>query len=802
MSKKKKNKSAGGANKARDQKLDKLHEEERLNTAGEGQKLEEASLAGQAAAEALEEGVPTSGGAEAMEAAEAGEKLAEDAANAADSEEAAEEEADDDVEPGDADFAVEAEAEEPAAVESAGEEETSAPATAAAEGADEGNLSREELAARVKSNAEEAVEQEASQMKPRKPRRAPSGARPRKGRPGRRSTAQQQRGGGPIGGGGPAAMVPGEKAKDFKGTMKKLLAYLGGYVPAIIACIVLVIASTVFAIWGPKIMAGATDELMRGMLAMITGSGGIDFTLVGRILLTCAGLYVISAVLQYVQGFLLTGIANKVSYRMRSELSEKINKLPLSYYDHESYGNVLSRITNDVDTLTTTMTQSLPQLISGVTTVIGILIMMLTMNVWMALITLLILPVSLVLVIRIVKHSQPYYMQQQDFLGEANGQVEETYGGHLVIKAFNHEKKSNEEFAQVNEKLYKAAWKSQFFGGMMMPVMNLVSNIGYVIVCIVGGFFVLTGATTVGGIQAFIVYVRNFTQPITQIANASNVMQQTAAAAERVFNFLGEEEEEPDPAEPVQPDGLEGSVYFAHVSFGYSPEKTIIHDFSAIVEPGKMVAIVGPTGAGKTTMVKLLMRFYDVDTGAILIDEYNVRQFARNDLRGMFGMVLQDTWLYNDTIMENIRYGRLDATDEEVIAAAKAAQADRFIRTLPDGYQMVLNEEASNISQGQKQLLTIARTILADPKIMILDEATSSVDTRTEIAIQKAMKTLMEGRTAFVIAHRLSTIRDADMILVMRDGDIVETGTHTELLARGGFYAELYNSQFETGVTA
>ncbi len=656
----------------------------------------------------------------------------------------------------------------------------------------------EELARRteqVKTSAEQAAWEPAAPKAP--PRKSPAGRKP-----GAKKQSQRRQQHGPMGGGGPAAMMPGEKAQDFRGTMGKLFRYLGGYLPAIIVCFVLAAGSAVFAIFGPKVMAGATDELFSGLLAMITGTGGIDFNIVGSILLTCVGIYVISAILQYVQGLLLVNISNKVSYRLRRELSEKINKLPLSYFDHESYGNVLSRITNDVDTLTQTMTQSLPSIVSGIATIVGVLIMMFTMNVWMALITFLILPVSMLLVMRIVKYSQPMYMQQQNYLGEANGQVEEMFGGHLVVKAFNHEEKSNADFGEVNDRLYKAAWKSQFFGGMMMPVMNFVSNVGYVVVCIAGGFFVLSGSITVGSIQAFIQYVRTFTQPITQIANASNVMQQTAAAAERVFNFLGEEEEVPDPAEPVQPENVEGSVYFAHVSFGYVPEKTIIHDFSAVIEPGKTIAIVGPTGAGKTTMVKLLMRFYDVNSGAILVDEYDLKQFARGDLRGMFGMVLQDTWLYNDTIMENIRYGRLDATDEEVVAAAKAAQADRFIRTLPDGYHMVLNEEASNISQGQKQLLTIARTILADPRIMILDEATSSVDTRTEVAIQKAMKTLMEGRTSFIIAHRLSTIRDADMILVMRDGDIVETGTHTELLEAGGFYAELYNSQFETGITA
>jgi ATP-binding cassette subfamily B protein len=623
------------------------------------------------------------------------------------------------------------------------------------------------------------------------------------------SRSPQRQGGGMMGRGGPGAMMPGEKAKNFRGTLKNLMAYLNRYMPAIVVCLILAVGSTVFAILGPKILAGATDELFGGLLEMITGADtnvdgvvGINFTIILNVLLFCGGIYVVSAILNYVQGFILAGIATRVSYRMRGEISEKINRLPLSYFDRASHGEVLSRITNDVDTLTQTLNQSLPQMVSSITTLIGTLIMMLTINVWMTLITLLVLPISLVVVTQVVKRSQPYYQSQQKYLGEANGQVEEMYGGHLVVKAFNHEEESEREFDAVNEKLYSSAWKSQFWGGMMMPLMNFVGNIGYVLVCIMGGFFTLSGSITVGDIQAFIQYVRNFTQPITQIANSSNVLQQTAAAAERVFEFLNETEETPDTTEPVDHVDVEGSVYFAHVNFGYLPEKTIINDFSAIIQPGRQVAIVGPTGAGKTTMVKLLMRFYDVNNGAILVDGYDVKQFARNGLRGMFGMVLQDTWLYNDTIMENIRYGRLDATGEEVIAAAKAAQAHRFIRTLPDGYNMVLNEEASNISAGQKQLLTIARTILSDPKILILDEATSSVDTRTEMSIQKAMANLMRGRTSFVIAHRLSTIRDADMILVMRNGDIVETGTHHELLAKGGFYAHLYNSQFESGEIA
>ncbi len=607
---------------------------------------------------------------------------------------------------------------------------------------------------------------------------------------------QRNRGGmgGPM---GPGAMAPGEKAKNFKGTMVKLIKYIGGYLPGIIVSIAIAIGSTVLVLFGPKIMGRATDELFKGLLAMIAGTGGIDFDAIASILLFAGAIYIVGALLQYLQGFILNEIANKVSYRMRREISMKIDRMPLAYFDKTSYGDVLSRITNDVDTLTTTLNQSLSQMVTSATQIIGVIVMMLTINVWMTLITLLILPLSMVLVGFVIKRSQPYYVKQQEFLGKANGQVEEMYGGHVVVKAFNHEEESQKQFDEINDNLHASAWKSQFFGSLMMPLMNFVSNIGYVLVCILGGFFTLNGAISVGEIQAFIQYVRNFTQPIAQIANSSNILQQTAAAAERVFEFLGEAEETPDTDNPVELEKVDGSVFFAHVNFGYNPEKTIIHDFSAMIEPGQKVAIVGPTGAGKTTMVKLLMRFYDVDSGAILLDGYNVKQFKRNDLRGQFGMVLQDTWLYNDTIMENIRYGRLNATDEEVIAAAKAAQVDHFVRTLPDGYNMVLNEEASNISQGQKQLLTIARTILSEPKLLILDEATSSVDTRTEIAIQKAMANLMQGRTSFVIAHRLSTIRDADMILVMRDGDIVETGKHEELLEKGGFYAKLYNSQFE-----
>lgn len=603
--------------------------------------------------------------------------------------------------------------------------------------------------------------------------------------------------GGPMGGPMGRSGAPVEKAKDLKGTLKKLVSYLGKHMPAIIVALVVTIISTVFSIFGPKILGEATTEIGKGLSRMIAGTGGMDFTAIHKILLFCVGLYAVSAILQYASGFIFAGVATKVSYNMRKNISLKINRLPLSYFDRVSVGDILSRITNDVDTLTQTLNQGLPQLASGITTIIGVLIMMFSISWQMTLIAILILPVSILLVSVIVKRSQPYFLKQQNYLGAANGQVEEMYNGHVVVKAFNYEEESEKTFDEINENLHTTAWRSQFLSGLMQPVMNLVSNIGYVLVCIVGGFLALGGTITVGDIQSIIQYVRNFTQQISQITNISNVLQQTAAAAERVFEFLDEPEETPDTENPVVLDKVDGSVYFAHVNFGYVPEKTIIHDFSAIVEPGQSVAIVGPTGAGKTTMVKLLMRFYDVNSGAILIDGYDQKQFTRNGLRSMFGMVLQDTWLYNGTIMENIRYGRLDATDDEVIAAAKAAQADHFIRTLPDGYNMVLNEDASNISQGQKQLLTIARTILSDPKVLILDEATSSVDTRTEVAIQSAMNNMMKGRTSFIIAHRLSTIRDADMILVMKDGDIVETGTHDELLAENGFYAHLYNSQFE-----
>ena len=597
-------------------------------------------------------------------------------------------------------------------------------------------------------------------------------------------------------GGGPRGMMPGEKAKDFKGTMGKLISYLGKYLPAIIAVMLFAIASTVFSIIGPKILGNATTELFNGIIAQLTGTGGIDFEAVARILLFLGIIYLVSAVLSYIQGFIMTKVSTQISYGMRRDISQKINRMPLAYFDRVPNGEVLSRITNDVDTVTQTLNQSMTQIVTSVTQFIGVLVMMLTISPLMTLVALCILPLSLTIVSNVVKRSQPFFQKQQAYLGHANGHVEEMYGGHLVVTAFNGEEKSIKTFNEINDNLYNSAWKSQFLSGMMMPLMNFVGNLGYVGICILGGFLSLNGTITVGDIQAFIQYVRSFTQPIQQIANISNVLQQTAAAAERVFEFLDETEETPDPEQPLSPVLIQGEVAFAQVQCVYTPDKTIINDFSAIIQPGQKVAIVGPTGAGKTTMVKLLMRFYDVSEGAILLDGYDVRQFARNDLRDMFGMVLQDTWLYNGTILENIRYGRLAASDEDVLAAAKAAQVDHFVRTLSQGYDTVLNEEASNISQGQKQLLTIARTIVSEPKILIFDEATSSVDTRTEIAIQKAMDHLMEGRTSFIIAHRLSTIRDADLILVMKDGDIVETGKHEELLAKGGFYAELYQSQF------
>ncbi len=598
---------------------------------------------------------------------------------------------------------------------------------------------------------------------------------------------------------GPMGRNPmGEKAADFKGTMIKLLGYIKRYLPMLIIALVCAIAGTTFSILGPKILGKATTKLFEGLMAMIAGTGSIDFDALAQILLFLGGLYLFSALLNYVQGWLMSGIATRVSYTMRTDISQKIDRLPMSYFDKVSHGEVLSRITNDVDSVTQTLNQSLSQVVTQVTLLLGVLIMMLSISPWMTLVALCILPVCLIIVTSVIRHSQKFFRSQQEYLGHVNGHVEEMYGAHVVVTAFNGQENSIRDFNEMNEKLYHSAWKSQFLSGLMMPLMNFASNLGYVAICVLGGFLALNQTITVGDIQAFIQYVRQFTQPINQLANISNQLQLTAAAAERVFLFLEEPEEEADPVPAIDPESIDGSVQFAHVNFGYLPDKTIIHDFSASIQPGTKVAIVGPTGAGKTTIVKLLMRFYDVNQGAILLSSYDVRQFARGEMRDAFGMVLQDTWLYNDTIMENIRFGRLSATDEEVLQAAKAAQVDHFVRTLPHGYDTVLNEDASNISQGQKQLLTIARTILSDPKILILDEATSSVDTRTEVAIQTAMDRLTQGRTSFIIAHRLSTIRNADVILVMKDGDIVETGTHQQLLEQNGFYANLYNSQFAT----
>lgn len=607
------------------------------------------------------------------------------------------------------------------------------------------------------------------------------------------------KGGGGPGHGGPMGMMKGDKARDFKGTMKKLIEYLSVYKFSLITVFIFAAASAGFGIAGPKILGKATTKLFEGIMGKIAGSSeGVDFDYIGRIMLTLIVLYGVSLLLAYIQGWIMSNVAMKVSYGFRKDISEKINRMPLKYFDGTNHGEVLSRVTNDVDTLGQTLNQSLSQIITSVTTVVGVLIMMLSISWTMTLVSLIILPISMILIMAIVKRSQKYFKEQQDYLGHVNGHVEEMYGGHQVMKAFNGEEKSVKEFEVNNNKLYEVAWKSQFFTSIMMPLMGFVGNLGYVAVCIMGGYLAAKKSIQVGDIQAFIQYVRQFTQPISQIANISNILQQTAASAERVFEFLAEEEEVPEAENPVKLDEVHGAVEFRDVHFGYNPDKIVVNDFSASIKPGQRVAIVGPTGAGKTTMVKLLMRFYDVNSGAILIDGHDIREFSRNDLRSMFGMVLQDTWLYNGSIMENIRYGRLDATDEEVKKAAKAAHVDSFVHTLPDGYNMVLNEEASNVSQGQKQLLTIARAILADPKILILDEATSSVDTRTEVQIQKAMNNLMKNRTSFIIAHRLSTIRDADLILVMNHGDIVEQGTHEELLEKGGFYANLYNSQFET----
>lgn len=600
----------------------------------------------------------------------------------------------------------------------------------------------------------------------------------------------------PMGGRRMNRMGGGEKAKDFRGTIQKLLKYMSVYKVEAFFVLIFAVGGTVFNIVGPKILGKATTEIFNGLVSKVSGGDGMDFQKIGTILLTALGLYLASSLCSLIQGYLMTGISQKTTYRLRKDISEKINKMPMNYFDTKPFGDVLSRVTNDVDTLGQSLNTSATQMITSVTTIVGVLIMMLSISPLMTLIALLILPISVLFISLIMKHSQGYFRDQQNFLGQVNGQVEEIYSGHNIVKAFNKEEETIATFEETNQKLYHSAWKSQFLSGLMMPIMQFVGNLGYVGVAILGGYLAIQGKIEVGDIQSFIQYVRNFTQPIQQVAQVANMLQSTAAASERVFEFLEEEEEVQTVEHPVSPEGLEGNVEFDHVQFGYNSDRIIIHDFSAKVKEGQKIAIVGPTGAGKTTMVKLLMRFYDVNKGAILVDGHDIRDFNRADLRKMFGMVLQDTWLFHGTIMENIRYGNLNATDEEVIEAAKAARVHRFVQTLPGGYQMELNEEASNVSQGQKQLLTIARAILADPKILILDEATSSVDTRTEVQIQKAMDTLMKGRTSFIIAHRLSTIRDADCILVMKDGDIIEQGNHEELLAKGGFYAELYKSQF------
>ena len=600
--------------------------------------------------------------------------------------------------------------------------------------------------------------------------------------------------GGPMG--GPMGR-PGEKAKDFKGTMKKLSGYLSKYKIAFLMVIIFAIGGTVFQIIGPTIMGDATTEIANGLISKIRGGEGIDFSKLASILLLLISLYAISSILSLIMGLITTGIAQKVTYKFRREISEKIHRMPMNYFDKMTHGEILSRVTNDLDTLGNSMNQSMTQLITSVVSIIGIPIMMFRISVPMTLLAFLIVPISVTIMGGVMKKSQKYFKQQQEYLGHVNSQVEEVYGGHNIVKVFNREEDAIKEFNASNDKLYESAWKSQFLSGMMHPVMQFVGNLGYVGVAILGGYLTVQGKIQIGQIQSFFQYIRSFTMPITQLSQVANMFQSTAAAAERVFEFLDSEEELPTTDQPMSIDGLKGEVEFKNVHFGYTQDKIIINDFSAKIADGQKIAIVGPTGAGKTTMVKLLMRFYDVNSGEILVDGHNVNHFDRSELRKMFGMVLQDTWLFNGTIMENIRYSKLDATDEEVIRAAKAAHVHHFISTLPDGYKMILNEEASNVSQGQKQLLTIARAILADPKILILDEATSSVDTRTEIQIQKAMDNLMKGRTSFIIAHRLSTIRDADLILVMNEGDIVEQGNHEELLAKGGFYAKLYNSQFE-----
>lgn len=605
----------------------------------------------------------------------------------------------------------------------------------------------------------------------------------------------------PGGMGGGHMKMGQEKAKDFKGTMKKLISYLSPYKLAILLVIVFAIGSSVFNIVGPKILGNATTKIFEGLVSKVSNSGGgIDFDAIFRTLTILASLYIISSIFSFVQTFITSDISQKVSYNLRKSISEKINKLPLNYYDKKTNGEVLSRVTNDIDAISQNLNQILSQMITSATTLIGVLIMMLSISVTMTLVSLIVIPLSLVMIMLVVKKSQKHFRAQQEYLGHTNGHIEEMYSGHNIMKAFNGEEKAIEEFDKLSDTLYNSAWKSQFLSGMMMPIMTFIGNLGYVIVAIMGGFLAIRNKIQVGDILAFIQYVRSFMQPIAQTAQIANVMQQTAAAAERVFEFLEEEEVVEDVKDPISIEGIEGAVEFEHVRFGYNEDKIIINDFSINIKPGQKVAIVGPTGAGKTTIVKLLMRFYELNGGKILIDGHDYRDFTRNDLRKIFGMVLQDTWLFNGSIMENIRYGRLDASDEEVIEAAKLAHAHHFIKTLADGYNMEINEEADNISQGQKQLLTIARAILSDPKILILDEATSSVDTRTEVLIQQAMENLMEGRTSFIIAHRLSTIKNADVILVMKDGDIVEQGTHEELLKSKGFYSELYNSQFEEEV--